>query len=714
MTDEQQNRCSAVSSNAVIVSYPLLHINGSLYVDKNVQNSQASYISSKSRRLEITFDEVRDKQKVSENDVKNQGRVYQLPLSANVHFDDDARETTSDQNCNNQKSDEEQPSQQSMPTHMILCKNLETGHSMKWPILENSSTRVLVPLKIGENRIKLQNGQNKLEECVINVSYKPVENKRFVRPVYIVCANSDGKFEAPSGEDNSVESAKQRLAFNTRILQTFTAEHMNLHGFGRITFRLEEDDNGDVKVNVFQSKLELDSALCMSGEKLYDYFQKELNDSNLYDPLCKFWVFMSCTRYMPPSDNQFDEKKVPDYVKGHTALGGGNMALFGTGCLHTWARNLDEFVSRFVDDRIIDRKSLFDDSARRGYYWANYATTLGAAMHELGHTFNLPHTPSGIMGRGFDDMNIFFVGKREPDINGLYAPEPAIGIYRDKGAHWHRASAAVLSCSRWIGDCRDNKTPCEVFAPIMYSTANKRGPLGSGSDGSGKSLKFSSEQWLKADNLDLKGFKIRARKYINAIQILGTKQETLNAETNASSTEISSQWFGNQETDGKMYEFLLDNDGEKLISIDVRAASWLDAVRFHSSHKSSTWIGGKGGNLYNLSFGDSNGFDNIFGTAGEHVTSIGIAREGESVQALDKEYCYFYSQYGIRVVEVRQKNGEVLKHWEFLDGAPQQNVPMLMADLFTGNAETVAVYDGNGECADFNVSQFKSTLQASP
>ena len=95
-----------------------------------------------------------------------------------------------------------------------------------------------------------------------------------MRPVYIVCANSDGKFEAPSGEDNSVESAKQRLAFNTRILQTFTAEHMNLHGFGRITFRLEEDDNGDVKVNVFQSKLELDSALCMSGEKLYDYFQK--------------------------------------------------------------------------------------------------------------------------------------------------------------------------------------------------------------------------------------------------------------------------------------------------------------------------------------------------------------------------------------------------------------------------------------------------------
>ena len=85
----------------------------------------------------------------------------------------------------------------------------------------------------------------------------------------------------------------------------------------------------------------------------------------------------------------------------------------------------------------------------------------------------------------------------------------------------------------------------------------------------------------------------------------------------------------------------------------------------------------------------------------------------ESTQALDNKYCYFYSQYGIRVVEVRQKNGEVLEHWEFLDGTPHQNVSMLMTDLFLGNAETVAVYDGNGECANFDISQFKSTLEAS-
>ena len=36
------------------------------------------------------------------------------------------------------------------------------------------------------------------------------------------------------------------------------------------------------------------------------------------------------------------------------------------------------------------------------------ATTLGAMIHELGHTLDLGHTENGIMARGFDDMDRFF------------------------------------------------------------------------------------------------------------------------------------------------------------------------------------------------------------------------------------------------------------------------------------------------------------------
>lgn len=45
----------------------------------------------------------------------------------------------------------------------------------------------------------------------------------------------------------------------------------------------------------------------------------------------------------------------------------------------------------------------------RHTYWANYSTGLGAALHELGHTFDLSHTSTGIMSRGFDNMHKVFV-----------------------------------------------------------------------------------------------------------------------------------------------------------------------------------------------------------------------------------------------------------------------------------------------------------------
>ena len=53
-------------------------------------------------------------------------------------------------------------------------------------------------------------------------------------------------------------------------------------------------------------------------------------------------------------------------------------------------------------------KARFQCSHFRGWHWANYSTTLGAAIHEIGHSLDLAHTPRGIMCRGHDDMNFFY------------------------------------------------------------------------------------------------------------------------------------------------------------------------------------------------------------------------------------------------------------------------------------------------------------------
>lgn len=46
--------------------------------------------------------------------------------------------------------------------------------------------------------------------------------------------------------------------------------------------------------------------------------------------------------------------------------------------------------------------------SNRGTLGGCYATSLGAALHEIGHIFDLVHSDCGIMARGFNDLDLFF------------------------------------------------------------------------------------------------------------------------------------------------------------------------------------------------------------------------------------------------------------------------------------------------------------------
>lgn len=284
-------------------------------------------------------------------------------------------------------------------------------HVLVWPVVEGCF-KFLVQLRPGENVVCLRHESDLLQ---VRVTYRRPSFTHFVRPVYIVCSDDDGCFQGPDSADCSPESAVQRIALGAQVIQSFTAEKMKEHGFGRVTFQLETEDGVRPLCHVFRSRLTLEEAYCMSGNDLWTYFGKELMTSALTRrSKCKWYCFMSFTRYRLPPDADLPKthSEILKYTMGHTALGGGGLALFGTGNLHTWAPNLETLHAHLTDRRKINRRVFMDDSAYREYFWANYVTGLGASLHELGHTFDLAHTATGVMARGFDDLHKVFIIQR--------------------------------------------------------------------------------------------------------------------------------------------------------------------------------------------------------------------------------------------------------------------------------------------------------------
>lgn len=81
----------------------------------------------------------------------------------------------------------------------------------------------------------------------------------------------------------------------------------------------------------------------------------------------------------------------------------------------------------------------------RGDWGGCFATTLGAALHELSHTFDLGHTQEGIMGRGFDDIqNVFLPSPKEIRSKSKYQYKEVDGLY------WTKSSATLLNYHKLV------------------------------------------------------------------------------------------------------------------------------------------------------------------------------------------------------------------------------------------------------------------------
>ncbi|PSN33861.1 hypothetical protein C0J52_18854 [Blattella germanica] len=302
--------------------------------------------------------------------------------------------------------------------HYNATGNLQS--TTEWPVT-NGEFKLLVDLSPEKNTLILK-------YCTythqLNVTYRPRATVLRVTPVYIICQGHDGCFQSPDGTDNSVVSACARIGLGARLIQTLTAEKLYEAKRGHRTFQLERDLCTSGKdCQVFHSELPAEEARKMGPRELWASFGRELMSSPLGSNDRKFLAFLSCTRYNPPQ-NKPPPKMHEDVLaatEAYVALGGGGLAIFGSACLYTWPLQVESVLPCFLDATKVDIRNFMDDSCYRGTFGGCFATTLGSVCHELGHTFDLGHTPDGIMGRDFDNINLVFTvernrvcGKKEP------------------------------------------------------------------------------------------------------------------------------------------------------------------------------------------------------------------------------------------------------------------------------------------------------------
>ncbi|KAE8914548.1 hypothetical protein PF005_g16666 [Phytophthora fragariae] len=503
----------------------------------------------------------------------------------------------------------------SSSSDLFLEARLDPLRSSLWPISAPSGhfkAFVLLPA-VGQFAVTLRLAG--ATERVFCIEYRPRVTRYMVQFHYQICSDSDARdgFDAPPGVDNSDAAAIAKVRFNALVLQMATAELMHAAGLGRQTFAMQFAADGLPDVKLLRCSFTNAYARSVDGQELIHLVEEDIEATGVDDNVefdLKHAVVLGCSRF----------NKKTGKAEGHTALGGGKVGVFGSCGLHTWPTHVGEISACCLNNNRIDQRHLLDDSCFRGTFWANFSTGIGAMLHEIGHTIGLGHATSGIMARGFDDMNrLLCVYQADPHSSqmGFNRASPqgwlelnhaAIReVVHREGAHWNAGSAQLLRHCPWISGYAQSS----LIGPTVSWDDSVRGPVGHGQfNGTQVDLPERNPSMSEADEIG--AVMIDAGKYANRLESFTRAQVSEMEKSEPLRAAGDKHWF-------------VLVAGEHITRVEIRAMAWIDGLQLHTNLRSSRWFGGTGGTLHALQAADGWRVSSFFGTRGDsYVGKLGL------------------------------------------------------------------------------------------
>ncbi|RKO86426.1 putative peptidase family-domain-containing protein [Blyttiomyces helicus] len=349
--------------------------------------------------------------------------------------------------------------------------------------------KALVPLEPGLNVLTLRADPSGAESS-LRINYAPQMQNPPLTLVILVGKDSPLVFDVPNHKKDqaTLDQAIRRLRMNAYMWQAFTAEQMVRNGFGRRTFRLNEElakdtifdtDHPDAlrmtaKVHIVRALVTTAEIQGLDSDKK-PLFGKHYPNPDLYDITLKALAAHGAPFDRPCYvaglllDSRWDPAS--NATRGHVALGGGSghvrLGIFGSHLTHAWPAYLGEIEKCLLDNTPNDLTRTANDNGESDPSYKAFCIGSGAFLHEVGHSLTLAHTPSGIMSRGFNHFNRTFM-TREISPKGETRP---ITPADEEGSHWHRADIIRLRhhpCLRLPTDTPDQPDP-NSGGPTFYA-----------------------------------------------------------------------------------------------------------------------------------------------------------------------------------------------------------------------------------------------------